>query len=130
MDLVTVYFDGLCRLCSREIDHYRRMRGAENLRFVDITDPRFDARAEGVDPQRVHQVMHVRDRDGQLRTGVDAFICIWGELPAMRHLVPIAQWRPASWALKGVYSVFAKVRPLLPRKSCEDSPYCANPRVP
>jgi predicted DCC family thiol-disulfide oxidoreductase YuxK len=121
---LNVYFDGLCHLCSREINHYRSMKGAENINFIDITSPNFDATQEGLDPIEIHKNMHVRDRQGRLHLGVDAFIWIWNELPALRFLVPIARVAPIHLVLKICYSVFAKVRPLLPRKSCEDSPYC------
>ena len=57
---VTVFYDGLCPLCSREMDHYRTRVKDEPVRFVDITAPDFDARRHGLDPERVHRVMHVK----------------------------------------------------------------------
>lgn len=126
----TIYFDGLCHLCSREINHYRGMRGSENLEFVDITSATFDAHKEGLDPRAVHKTMHLRNRDGRISTGVNAFISIWEELPALRFLVPIARFAPSHFILSGFYSLFAKVRPLLPRKSCDASPYCETPPRP
>jgi predicted DCC family thiol-disulfide oxidoreductase YuxK len=121
---VTVFYDGLCHLCSREIDHYRTLKGAERIHFLDITSSAFNAAKEGLDPVKVHESMHVRGKDGKLHLGVDAFICIWGELPALRFLVPIAKFLPVHLLLQAFYFAFAKVRPLLPRKQCEDSPYC------
>lgn len=121
---MTVYYDGLCHLCSREINHYRGMKGAEAFRFVDITGTGFDAAKEGVDPVLVHKTMHVRDREGLLHTGVDAFIAIWSELPALKFIVPVARLAPVHFMLSLGYAAFARVRPLLPRKSCESSPYC------
>lgn len=124
---ISVYYDGLCHLCSREISHYMKMKGAENIEFVDITDSLFDAVAVGLDPIQVHKSMHVRDRSGMIFTGVDAFICIWKELPALRFLVPLARSAPLYSILKIFYAIFAKIRPFLPRKSCESSPYCEKP---
>lgn len=124
MQMLTVYYDGLCRLCSFEINHYRGMKGAENLKFVDITDASFDATKEKLDPFYIHKKMHVRDRYGQLHIGVDAFLCIWQELPALQPLVPLARVRPIHSLLMGLYAIFARIRPWLPRKSCESSPYC------
>lgn len=121
---LTVFYDGLCHLCSREIKHYRGMRGAENIVFVDITGPGFSAKDEGLDPVEVHKSFHVRDRDGRIVSGVDAFICIWDELEVLRFLAPVARWFPVHTLLKVLYGAFALVRPLLPRKSCEGSPYC------
>ena len=33
----TVYYDGACPICSREIAQYRKVQGAERLDFVDVT---------------------------------------------------------------------------------------------
>lgn len=119
-----VYYDGLCRVCSAEISHYRRLRGSDRIEFVDITSPGFDAAREGLDPQRVHEVFHVRDETGALHTGVEGFIQIWSKLPALSWLVPVARTWPVSSVLEAGYRLFTKARPYLPRKACEDSPYC------
>lgn len=121
---ITVYFDGLCHLCSREINQYRKMRGAERIEFLDITSPRFDAVREGVDPKEVHRHLHVKDRDGSFKVGVDAFIAIWRELPALKALSRLASKNPIHKTIDIAYGLFAKIRPLLPRKNCVDSPYC------
>lgn len=124
-----VYYDGLCKVCSGEINHYRKQRGSEQIQFIDICAPGFDARAEGVDPVAVHQVMHVKRSDGNLATRVDAFIEIWSALPKYRWLAQVARTRVARYGLDAGYSIFTKMRPLLPRyaraEDCKDSPYCS-----
>jgi predicted DCC family thiol-disulfide oxidoreductase YuxK len=121
----SVYFDGLCPLCSREIAHYQKMRGNERIRFVDITSPAFNSAQEGLDPLAVHRELHAKDAAGNIHTGVAAFILIWRQLDSMRWLVPIAAFAPVHFALKGAYRAFAKLRPYLPRKkTCSASPYC------
>lgn len=124
--MTTVYYDGLCHLCSREIDHYRKQRGSEDLRFMDITGASFDATAEGVDPVQVHKVMHVRRKDGTLATGVNAFIEIWKILPKYNWAARLAVRPLPSLVLKVGYEAFAAIRPFLPRKKadCATSPYC------
>lgn len=126
----TVYFDGLCPLCSREIDHYRKARGSDHLRFIDITHAGFDAAKEGVDPVQVHQVMHVRDQNGKLATGVDAFIEIWKVLPGYNWAARLANRTVPRGLLTVGYYIFAKIRPYLPRKTadCSASPFCGIPK--
>lgn len=126
---LTIFYDGLCHLCSREINHYKKMRGSENIIFTDITSADFDAQLENLDPFAIHQSLHARDINGNIKTGVDVFIAIWKELPALKFLVPIAQTKPIHYMMTLFYAVFAKIRPLLPRKSCEASPYCEIPPV-
>lgn len=122
-EVTTVYFDGACPLCSREIAHYRRRDRQGRLRFIDIADPHFDAAAEGLDAARVHQVMHVRRPDGSLATGVDAFIAIWAALPGYGRLACAAATPGIHGLLRAGYRLFAAVRPYLPRRqvsSCSD----------
>jgi len=125
---LTVYYDGLCKVCSREINHYKKQSGSENIAFVDICSDDFNALAEGLDPHQVHKIMHVRRADGQLRTRVDAFIEIWKVLPRYSSLAKIAEWRSIKAGLEVGYTCFAKIRPFLPRykktKECQESPYC------
>jgi predicted DCC family thiol-disulfide oxidoreductase YuxK len=113
---VTVYFDGECHLCSREIDYYRQAKGNECMAFIDITDRAFDARREGLDAGRVYREMHVRRADGSLAVGVDAFIAIWETLPGFRWAACAARWKPVHFALRLGYAVFARLRPYLPRR--------------
>jgi predicted DCC family thiol-disulfide oxidoreductase YuxK len=123
---LTVYYDGLCHLCSREIDHYRRVPGGEDIQYVDITSPQFSAEREGVDPIQVHKEMHVRLKDGTLAVGVGAFIAIWEALPRYHLFARVGKWKIPHLILRAGYSVFAAVRPYLPRRksACSESPYC------
>lgn len=125
-----MYFDGLCHLCSREIDHYRKQNGSDKIEFVDITAPDFDPKKANVDPILVHREMHVRKADGTLAIGVDAFIAIWETLPRYRFAARLAKRGIPHALLTAGYKVFARVRPFLPRKKsdCSKSPYCEAPK--
>lgn len=123
---ITVYYDGLCRVCSREIEHYKRCGGSEDLNFVDITRLDFDAQAEGLDPQAVHRFLHVRRRDGSVIAGVEAFVQIWSALPRYQWAARLAKIAIVRYGLEGFYRIFVRIRPFLPRKKadCAASPYC------
>lgn len=119
-----VFYDGLCRVCAAEIQTYQKMKGAEAIDFVDITLPSFDAKKEGLDPFLVHKELHGKDEEGNWHVGVAAFIMIWARLPSLKWL---SRWAQKAWLnsfLQMNYKVFVKIRPYLPRKSCEESPYC------
>jgi len=111
---LTVYYDGLCPLCSREIVHYRKHAPAEGVRFLDITEPGFDAAAHGLDRKRIREVMHVKVGD-ELRTGIDAFIALWDAIPGHRWLAWFSKLPGAHAVLAIGYRLFARVRPWLPR---------------
>ena len=125
---LTVYYDELCVLCSKEIHHYQKLSGSENIRFVDITAPNFDAVREAVDPYNVHKNMHAKTNDGQLLTKINAFIAIWEILPKYHWLAKISKNYFIKKTMDAGYVVFAEIRPYLPKKqrqnNCSDSPYC------
>jgi predicted DCC family thiol-disulfide oxidoreductase YuxK len=112
-----VYYEGACHLCSREIDHYLRRPGAaELIEFVDISDPRFSAEAEGLSGAPILKYMHARRPDGELRVGIEAFLEIWRTLPGYGWLVKLVG-NPVVKPLARVgYYLFAQVRPLLPKR--------------
>lgn len=119
---LTIYFDGACPLCSREIAHYRKKDTAGRLRYVDIASPSFDAAAYGLDKDRVKKVMHVRLPDGKMVTGVDAFIAIWSELPGYGALAKLAHLPLVNPLLHVGYHIFAALRPYLPKRHRTDCP--------
>lgn len=126
---VKVYYDGLCHLCSREMEHYRQEPGGESLEFVDITTPGFQAAAEGLDPVRVHRAMHVRKSDGTLAVGVEAVLVIWAVMPRYRRAARLGRSPLPNLLLRLGYRIFAAARPWLPKRKrqCGPSPYCGLP---
>lgn len=112
-----VYYDGLCPLCSREIDHYRLKAPAGQVSFVDISTPDFFATEHGLDPVAVQKHLHVR-LDGRVATGVDAFFAIWEVIPGFRWLRTFLSLPGVNWLARLFYELFAVVRPLLPKRTC------------
>jgi predicted DCC family thiol-disulfide oxidoreductase YuxK len=122
MNKFKVYFDGNCVVCSTEIGFYRTKPGAGALEWVDISSASFDAASEGLDPTEVVRVFHVRDENGHLVTGVDAFVEIWRRIPSLKMWVRLSSLPGAHWALQAGYAVFTRLRPYLPRSgpACSD----------
>jgi len=112
---LTLFYDGHCPLCSREIAHYRRKVVDDSVVFVDITDPSFDAAAHGVDARAVHRLLHVKVGD-EVRVGTAAFVALWERLPAYRWLARLARTPGIRFLMNVGYRVFAAVRPWLPRR--------------
>ncbi len=127
MTTLTVYYDNLCVVCSKEITHYQKQSGSEKIRFVDITDKNFKPELEGVDPYLVHKIMHVKNSSGHLLTKIDAFKAIWKHLPKYNWLDRLSDYYPVRKILDYSYETFVVARPYLPRKKindCSASPYC------
>ena len=112
---LTVYYDGACPLCRREVSFYRRLDGEERIVWEDVSKP--DAEP-GCDLSRESalQRFHARRRDGQLESGAAAFVAVWRQLPGFRVLAPLAAWPPVLRLLERAYRGFLKARPWISRQ--------------
>jgi len=109
---VTVYFDGACPLCQREISFYRRRAGADALRWVDVSKAEGDV-APGLTREQAMARFHVRAEDGRLVSGGEAFARLWGSLPGFRLLGHVFQRPPLLWLANAGYDFFLRFRPRL-----------------
>ncbi|HQT00809.1 MAG: hypothetical protein B7Y26_07980 [Hydrogenophilales bacterium 16-64-46] len=109
---LTVYYDGGCAVCSREIGFYQRMRGAERLDWVDVT--RCDPADLGRDltPAAALARLHVRVPDGKLVSGARAFAALWSALPGTRVFGQIARQPGIVHLLEAGYRGFLRLRRL------------------
>lgn len=85
----TVFYDGDCPLCRREIAHYRRMDSRERLHWVDAVNEPETLAEHGLSLERAMTELHVLDGAGRWQRGVDAFMVIWQHLPAYRWLAKL-----------------------------------------
>lgn len=108
----TLYFDGACPMCSREIALYRRNPGADGVRWVDVT--RCDAAELGPDLSREAAMarLHLRHADGSLVSGAAAFAALWRSLPGWSWLGRLFASRVGLWLLDAGYRSFLLMRPL------------------
>ena len=92
---LTVYFDGSCPMCRREIAIYRRLPESAAIDWVDVS-----AGAELGASLSCAQAMarfHVRDSLGRLYSGAAAFSQMWRMFPGWRWLGWLSAWPPLSW---------------------------------
>ncbi len=112
---LSVYFDGSCPLCTREIAFYRRLRGADAISWVDASQCADWEIAPGLTKSAALSRFHVLTSDGELLSGAAAFSRIWLELPRFRWLGRLAQREPVAWLLERAYRGFLLLRPRLQR---------------
>ncbi len=93
-----VLFNGACPVCSREINHYRKLSRKQALAI------RYDSLEEaahlsdwGLSAESAAKRLHVR-KDGKIYAGVPAFVALWQEIPQMR-------WLARAVSLPGVMGV-------------------------
>ena len=112
-DRLTVFYDGACPLCRREIDFYRRRKGAQSLDWVDVSRCAGETVTPGLSKAEAMARFHVKRADGELASGGLAFAQLWAALPGFRPLGLVLQWPPLAWLTERAYRLFLKVRPRL-----------------
>jgi len=110
---LTVYFDGSCPLCRREIAMYRSLPAAQSLHWVDVSEGA--PLGPDLSCEAAMRRFHVRDSQGRLLGGGAAFACLWRALPGWRVLGWVMAWPPMSWLLELAYRAFLPLRPALQR---------------
>ena len=87
--MLTVYYDGKCGLCRREIEYYKRVAPADRFVWLDIaTDPASLADLDISQADALRR-LHASDASGNMYVGVAAFIAIWQGLNYWRYLAMI-----------------------------------------
>ena len=99
--MITVYFDGKCGLCSKEIRYYQKIAPDGVFIWHDIATSPAPLATHGISQEAALRRLHATDSHDTLHIGVNAFILIWQQLrwwsllaffmrlPLIRHLASI-----------------------------------------
>jgi predicted DCC family thiol-disulfide oxidoreductase YuxK len=108
---VTVWYDGGCPLCQREIALMRRLDRRKAIHFVDISDAQSIC---PIDRSALLARFHALE-DGVLHSGAAAFGAMWRAIPMLRPFGLLARNPFMLKILDDFYGLFLKVRPRLQR---------------
>ncbi len=78
--MITVFYDGKCNLCSKEIFYYKSIADNNKFKWIDITENPEVLKLINVSQAEALMKLHVTDKNNNLYIGVDAFILIWKNL--------------------------------------------------
>ena len=84
--MITIFYDGKCGLCAKEINYYRRIAPIGIFNWQDITESDDELKKEGISLSEGLRLLHAKDNQGRIHIGVDAFILIWKQLKWWRNL--------------------------------------------
>lgn len=107
---VTMLYDGSCPLCSREVDHYRRIDRQKRVRWVDIATDQQLLEQHNVTFDAAMRHLHVIASDGSIVRGAYAFVEIWRVLPYYRYLARLVALPGVLPLLNSAYRRFADWR--------------------
>lgn len=106
---LTVYYDGACPVCRREIGFYRTRTGEA----VTYCDAALEAcSAPDLSREAALQRFHVRLPDGSLVSGAAAFLALWRQTPGFRLAGRMLSAGPIVAVLDLAYDGFLKLRRL------------------
>lgn len=111
MTKITVWHDGGCPLCRREIALMRRLDVRGAIRFVDVRDT---AAICPIDRRQLLARFHASEA-GVLLSGAAAFAAMWRAIPILRPLGLMAKSPTVLVLLEHLYLGFLRVRPSLQR---------------
>lgn len=108
--MITVFYDGKCGLCRREIEHYKRVAPKDVFIWHDITISPSTFESLGIEYADGLKLLHVQDAQGKIYIGVDAFILIWSQIKRWRMLSKFVGLRLVRMLANRVYLIFANWR--------------------
>lgn len=74
---LTVFFDGACPICAREIALMKRMDQQRQLEFNDFSAVDYDTASIDVSSAELGRIIHARWADGRVISGVEVFRAMW-----------------------------------------------------
>lgn len=106
---LTVYYDGACPVCRREIGFYQKRTGAA-VSYCDVAAE--VCPAPDLDRDAALRRFHVRLPDGALLSGAAAFLALWRATPGFRLAGRLLSSAPAVAVLDIAYAGFLRLRRL------------------
>lgn len=107
---LTVWFDGSCPLCRREIALFRRLDRRRRIHFEDVSGPEA---ACPIGRAELLARFHAQEAGGPIVSGAAAFAAMWRAIPILRPFGEAARLPGVLWGLEKLYAVFLLLRPRL-----------------
>ncbi len=120
---LTLFYDGHCPLCVKEIASLRQKDHRGLLQLEDIHAPDFSERYPKLDPHQAEKFLHGLDANGEWLTGLDVTVKAW-QLVNHHRWLRILRWPLIRPLADRAYHFFARHRKtvaflLTGRRHCE-----------
>jgi predicted DCC family thiol-disulfide oxidoreductase YuxK len=110
---VTVWFDGDCPLCRREIALMRGLDRDQAVKFIDLAVEEPGVASPAGDRCAMLARLHAQEPGQPIVSGAAAFAAMWRAIPLLRPLGQLARRRAVLWLLERLYIGFLRIRPIL-----------------
>lgn len=110
---LSIFYDGTCPLCVKEIGALRVLNREQKLAFLDIEGEGFSEQFPDIDLKAARQILHGLKKDGSLIYGLDVSHAAWhlvepGKVRA--YLFSITRWPLIRPIADHAYLFFARNR--------------------
>jgi predicted DCC family thiol-disulfide oxidoreductase YuxK len=106
---LTVFYDGHCPLCVKEIRAMKRADKENLLQLENIHASDFSQRYPEVDPVEADKLLHAIDHNGEWLTGLDVTVKAW-QLVRRHRWLGVLRWPVIRPVADGCYRFFARYR--------------------
>ena len=107
---LSVFYDGNCPICRKEIAFYETREGSHKIEWVNVHTNSRKLKMADISKCNALARLHVITSDGNISTGVDAFQTIWRTLPNFTFLANLLDVPALRWLSSGLYQYFLKHR--------------------
>lgn len=105
----TVFYDGQCPLCVKEMRHLKRKDQNRKLRLVDIQHPSFSQQYPQINKPEAMQRIHGMFANGHVISGLDVTYQCWAAVGKGWLIAPL-RWPVINWFADKAYEAFARNR--------------------
>ncbi|TRW48828.1 DUF393 domain-containing protein [Aliidiomarina halalkaliphila] len=106
---LTIFYDGQCPLCVREMKHLKRLDKHQQIAFEDILEDDFSARYPQVSVAKANTILHGLTSRGEMLYGLDVTHAAWS-LAGRGWLTAPLRWPFIGWVADRAYLYFARNR--------------------
>ena len=106
---LTLFFDGSCPVCVREMNQLKNWDTNNELRLIDATNHQAMEAFPHIDPDRSMRILHAETFNGDLLLGLDANIAAWKTI-GRKPWLSILRWPLIRPIADRAYLFFARHR--------------------
>jgi predicted DCC family thiol-disulfide oxidoreductase YuxK len=104
----TVYYNSACPVCRSGVAAQQGAMAACEIEWIDVHANPEAVRALGVDIEAVREKLYVRDADGRVQVGADAFATLWSRTRGLRSFARLLAFPRVRAFAQCAYDAFAR----------------------
>ena len=107
---IKVYFDGNCKICSKEISFYSKLDHKKKFNWINIHNDSKEIKKTGISKKKLISILHIKKKDGSFVKGVEAFRVIWSEFKYFKILAYFLRFKLIMNTVNVFYKTWLKNR--------------------